>query len=453
MLFVSVICAILWLAYDDTVAYGGDDSIEPSTLRLRLELPVAAFRPLFERAYDGYDAERLGPQQWIPLGGGTGCMKYQARRTGSELILSGSQVESRAMIQFSIEYGKQTNGSLTKLAECGMNPDRSRSGLLKVNLNSRFSFLQDYTFGATSRVTSVDAVHPCLLGPERINGAPLMAQVYRSRLESTLPLLDRAIRDGVSFKAKLSAAWARLQAPIQLDDQGAMWLVVSPMQTQSAESAPTHGALSAEVGIIAAPRVVMGEKPTVPLRPLPRLEGRYKEQGFHVLFDLNVPYEAANEQLRQALVGKEFGIGAGSFAIRRIHLYPLGEQAGVDIDVEGVIALRVKLRGTPVYDEATETIGFTHVEYDMAEQNVWTALADQLLHEAVRAQLAARLKIPIRENLEEMRRELEAGLNRDIEGGALRGKVDRIRLLDLTTGSGALSARFRTDGELRYDLR
>ena len=67
------------------------------------------------------------------------------------------------MIQFSIEYGKQANGSLTKLAECGIDPAGTRSGLLKVNLSSRFSFLQAYTFGATSRVTSVDALHPCFL--------------------------------------------------------------------------------------------------------------------------------------------------------------------------------------------------------------------------------------------------------------------------------------------------
>jgi hypothetical protein len=43
-------------------------------------------------------------------------------------------------------------------------------------------------------------------------------------------------------------------------------------------------------------------------------------------------------------------------------------------------------------------------------------------------------------------------LNRDIQGGTLHGKVDRIRLLDVTMGQTALSARFRTDGELRYHL-
>jgi hypothetical protein len=152
-------------------------------------------------------------------------------------------------------------------------------------------------------------------------------------------------------------------------------------------------------------------------------------------------------------VGREFGIGPGRVVVRRVKLYPLGRQAGVDIDVEGLIALGVKLRGTPVYDQTTETIGFTNVEYEMTEQNALTSFADELLHEAVRDELAARLKIPIRDSLEEMRRELESALNRDIEGGTLKGKVERIRLLDLGMGQKGLSARFRTDGELRYHLR
>jgi hypothetical protein len=453
MLLMALIAGIvLWPAPHVTASGDADSSIEPSTLLLRLEVPVTTFRPLLEQTYDGQGTDRLGPQEWIPLGGGTGFMKYRARRAGSELTLNGNQMVSGARIQFSMEYAKQMNGSLTKVADCGSESTGGQTGLLGVHISSLFSYQRDYSFGPSSRITSVEALQACLLGPDRVNGAPLMAQVYRTRLESTLPLLDRAIRDAVPFKAKISEAWARLQAPIQLDDQGTMWLMVAPTQTQSTEPAGTDGTLSAEIGIMAAPRVVMGKKPAAPLRPLPRVEGRYREQGFHVPFDLDVPYEAANEQLRKALVGQEFGIGPGRLAIRRVALYPLGKQAGVDLDVEGVISLRVKLRGTPVYDETTETIGFDHVEYDVAEQNLWTDLADQLLHEAVRAQLAARLKIPIRDNLEEMRRELEAALNRNIEGGTLRGKVDRIRLLDLAAGPHALSARFRTDGELRYDL-
>jgi hypothetical protein len=129
-------------------------------------------------------------------------MKYRARHTGSELGLNGNQMVSRAMIQFSMEYARQANGSFTKVADCGGESAGGQTGLLGVNVSSQFSYQRDYSFGPSSRITSVEALHACLLGPERVNAAPLMAQVYRSRLESMLPLLDRSIRDAVSFKAK-----------------------------------------------------------------------------------------------------------------------------------------------------------------------------------------------------------------------------------------------------------
>lgn len=449
---VRAVCLLLSLVTHAAMA-AATESIEPSTLLLHLEIPAAAVEPFFNGLYDGRGSGLHGPQEWIPLGGGSGFMKYHATRRRSALGLNGNRLLSDATLEFSVEYAKQTEGNMAKVADCGLGTTGNQAGQLRVSVSSLLSHRRDYGFEPSSRVTAVEALHPCLLGPNQVNAAPLMAQVYRSRLESLLPRLDRAVRETLSFKTKMSAAWARLQAPIQLDDGGTLWLLLSPLQTEATESAWHDGTLSAEVGIVAAPRVVMGKKPVVRPRPLPGIGGRYTERGFHVPFTLDVPYDEANERLRKALVGQDFGIGPGRLVVRRVNLYPVGRQAGVDIDVDGILPLGVKLRGIPVYDETVETIGFTNVEYEVTEQNALTSFADQLLHEAIRDQLAARLKIPLRESLEEMRRELESALNRDIEGGTLQGKVERIRLLDVAIGTDALSARFRTDGELRYHLR
>jgi hypothetical protein len=435
-----------------TTAHGGE-SVELSTFLLHLDLPAAALEPPFNRLYAGDGAGRHGPQDWITLGGGTGFMRYQAARRHGELKLQANEILSQALIEFSVEYAKQSNEKTHKIADCGSGAAGSRPGRLEVMISSLLTSRRDYSFEPSSRVTSIESKQPCLLGSDQVDATPLMAQVYRSRLESMLPVLDRTIREAASFKSRMNDAWARLQAPIQLDDGATMWLVLSPLQTEAVEPVWRNGALSAEVGIVAAPRVILGKKPALPVRPLPSLGDRYSERGFHVPFTLDVPYDDANQRLRDVLVGREFGIGPGRVVVRRVKLYPLGRQAGVDIDVEGLIALGVKLRGTPVYDQTTETIGFTNVEYEMTEQNALTNFADELLHEAIRDELAARLKIPIRDSLEEMRRELESALNRDIEGGTLQGKVERIRLLDLGMGQKGLSAHFRTDGELRYDLR
>lgn len=435
-----------------TLARAGEP-VEPSTFLLHLDLPAAVVEPSFTRLYDGDGADRHGSQEWITLGGGTGFMKYQAMRRHSELKVTASELLSQATIDFSLEYAKRNNGTIVKVAECGSGVAGGRPGRIEVTISSLLSTRADYSFEPASRVTSVQSTQSCLLGSERVNAAPLMTQVYRSRLESLLPVLNRTIREAVSFKKRIKDAWGRLQAPIQLDDGGTMWLLLSPLHTEAVEPVWQNGALSVGVGIVAAPRVLTGKKPALPARPLPSLGGRYTERGFHVPFALDVPYDEANQRLRDTLVGREFGIGPGRIVVRRVKLYPVGKQAGVDIDVEGLIALGLKLRGTPVYDQATETIGFTNVEYEMTEQNTLTNFADELLHEAIRDELAARLKIPLRDSLEEMRRELESALNREIEGGTLHGKVERIRLLDVAMGPNALSAHFRTDGELRYDLR
>ena len=82
-----------------------------------------------------------------------------------------------------------------------------------------------------------------------------------------------------------------------------------------------------------------------------------------------------------------------------------------------------------------------------------TDLAEEWLHEPLREELAGRLTLPIREELDVMRRALEKGLNREMSGGRLRGTVKHLSLEDLGVQAASLSVRFKTEGTLRYDAR
>ncbi|MBX3124939.1 MAG: DUF4403 family protein, partial [Nitrospira sp.] len=82
-----------------------------------------------------------------------------------------------------------------------------------------------------------------------------------------------------------------------------------------------------------------------------------------------------------------------------------------------------------------------------------TDLAEEWLHEPLREELAGRLSLPIREELDLMRQALEKGLNRELTGGRLRGTVRQLSLEDLAVQTASLSVRFKTEGTLRYDAR
>jgi hypothetical protein len=429
------------------------DRPEPSTLRIQMTVPLTSVRPLYEHIYDARASNHLSPDTWIPLGGGTGFLKYRPGLIESNLTQNGRAIVSQANVDFSLEYAKKVNGAITKLAECGAGAGTDRPGRLIVKTSTMVIPTHDYRLLTTSRIESVDTGSPCVLSQHHVDAAPLMAQVYRSGLESRLPELDRSLRESLSIKSKTAQAWKKLQEPLPLDDQGLMWLLLSPAQIKYPSPPLTDAARPVQIGIIAFPKVVTGKKPPASLRSLPALEPGYQNEGFHVSFDVRLPYEVANERLKEALLGKEFYMGPGALRVSAVRLYPIGEQAGVDIDLKGFLSVGLSLRGMPVYDEAAGTISFTDFDYVVKKHDLFTNFADQLLHDALRDQLAARLHIPIRDKLEEMQRELEAGLNREIEGGTLHGTVHRMRLMRLQMQPDALWAGFKTEGDVRYDLK
>jgi hypothetical protein len=168
---------------------------------------------------------------------------------------------------------------------------------------------------------------------------------------------------------------------------------------------------------------------------------------------LQVPIEEANQRLREAVIGQEWSLGVGTIKIVGATLYPLGHQVGVELILRGLLPVTLRLKGTPAYDEAAGRILFREVDYTIKDRTPATDLAEEWLHEPLRQELAGRLTMPIREELDLMRQALEKGLNRELAGGRLHGTVRHLSLDDLAVQATSLSVRFNTEGTLRYDAR
>ena len=163
--------------------------------------------------------------------------------------------------------------------------------------------------------------------------------------------------------------------------------------------------------------------------------------------------EEANQRLRDAVIGQEWSLGVGTIKIVNATLYPLGKQVGVELVLKGLLPLTLRLKGTPAYDESAGRILFREVDYTIKERTPATDLAEEWLHEPLREELAGRLSLPIREELDLMRQALEKGLNRQLTGGRLRGTVTQLSLENLAVQAASLSVRFKTEGTLRYDAQ
>ena len=265
--------------------------------------------------------------------------------------------------------------------------------------------------------------------------------------------MDRKAASLVTLKPAVAHIWNDLQEPLLLDEAESLWLLVNPEAIGPAGVEALSGTPAAGYGVTARPSVVRGTKPVSRHLPVPELHDRFQDDGFHVGFTLAVPMEEANQRLREAVIGQEWSLGVGTIKIVGATLYPLGNQVGVELTLRGLLPLTLRLKGTPAYDESAGRILFREVDYTIKDRTPATDLAEEWLHEPLREELAGRLSLPIREELDLMRQALEKGLNRDMRGGRLRGTVSKLTLDALTVQAASLSVRFKTAGTLHYDAR
>ena len=451
-------CAMLFVMSPSAAPLAAEkkDSVQPpgsSNITLHVPIPILPVTNLYNGIHRDLASQSNETREWVPLGGGTGFLKYRLSAGEQVSRAVSGQLLSQANLPFWLEYAKPTNGSLAKVAECGLTDRDPGTGRLSVQLSTAFSLRPGYSVTPTSKVTAIEPTAPCLLSDQRVDAAPLMAKVYRSELQRVLPAVDRKAAGLISLKPLVARIWKDLEEPILLDEAEALWLMINPKSVEAKGIPPSTETPVASFGVIARPTVVRGTKPLSQHHPLPDAQDHIHEDGFHVTFSLKVPVEEANQRLREAVVGQEWSLGVGRIKIAGATLYPLGNQVGVELVLRGLMPLTLRLKGTPTYDEPSGKILFREVDYTIKERTPATDLADEWLHEPLREELARRLVLPIREELGLMRTALQAGLNRNLSGGRLSGIVNELSLKDLAVQPDSFSATFKTDGTLLYEAR
>ncbi len=448
--------AILSLCATTPAAAAGTDTArhqqpEASSMTVHVPIPMTTLAEPYATIHQTLTTHRNSHKDWVALGGGTGFMKYRIWPGEQSSTTTGVRLLSQSSFPFGVEYAKQIKGTVTKIADCGQQDASTGTGRLSVTLATTLAQGRAYTLLPASSVTAVEANRPCLLSEQGVDTAPLMAQVYRSELQGILPTVDRKAGALMTLKPAVAQVWKDLQEPLLLDEAEGVWLQLNPEAIGPAGVETLSGTPTAGYGVTARPTVVRGTKPLSRNLSLPDLQSQFRDDGFHVAFALQVPIEEANQRLREAVVGQEWSLGVGTIKIVGATLYPLGNQVGVELILRGLLPLTLRLKGTPAYDESTGRLFFRDVDYTIKERTPATDLADEWLHEPLRDELARRLVLPIREELDLMRQALEKGLNRNLTGGRLRGTVSRLSLEALTVQTASLSVRFKTEGTLHYD--
>lgn len=424
---------------------------KPSTIMVHAAAPLALLKPPLDELDTAL--HHRTDDRWTELAQGAGFMKYVWKRDRVEWTVRGNQVEFNLTLTFTADTARSPQSK--NVASCGSSPAGRSPGRVVARIRSVLSLDSQYNVQASSKVSSAQVVASCLRVSDRADLAPTVAYLLRTDLQQVLPILDTHIRRQFQFKEPAMKAWNALQRPVSVADQQHTALLLDPRETRAGPIEGQDSLLKAAIGFIVLPRLTNGPVASTPATSLPPLKLTPASNGFHISLDVPLPYEEANEQLTQRLVGQTYGTAPGTVAIRKVHFHPIGEKAALEItlDLAGLAPMTLLMQGKPTYDPETQTVRFSHFDYQIQNRSMLTDLAESLLHEEFRQWLEQSAAIPLADKLEEARQQLEAGFNRDVDGGTLQGRISSLRLVSLTMKPTLVLGRFTADGELHYHLQ
>jgi hypothetical protein len=427
------------------------DSVVPpasplSTISVPLDIPVGVLADLLEdavpRSFGTSDSMRT-----IPRDGRT-RVSIALERGPFSVQVNGD----RARIETTIGYALQVAYAIPAFPDvggsCGTNG--SLRPRLRVAIASPVSIAPDWTLRTRARV---EDVRPASAQPRdrcevTVFGLDVTEEVVsasRSFIDDHLDAVDLSAAR-VDTRSRFAEWWGRLREPIGLEDS--LWLAIGPEAIRRGPLRGTGDTVEVELALSARPRIVYGPRPRGRLAPLPPLDTGSVEPRLDLLVDARAAYPAISDFLTQHLGGTEVELGNRVLLIRSLRVYGIGGGLlTLEIQLDGDVAGRLYLTGTPYIDPATGSISIPDLEFDEATRRELFPFFPDLAARPLRDFLRSRAVWPSEPAVQWLTGWLAIGLNRYLSDDlGITGVVDDVAIVAAYARREALYVRISAQG-------
>ena len=338
---------------------------------------------------------------------------------------------------------------------CGMDKVRPR---IRLTLATRYDLDEHWHIRTSSRVVDLAAVSQeerdqCEVSVAKINVTGKVVDAARGAIADMLKLADRKL-SRVSIEQPISGIWYKIQNPISIAN-GTLFLEINPRNISLGPIRAHDSTLIARLDLLAAPRLVSGEKPandSIALPPLGRTSSGTDTAV--VLVEGVLAYAAADELLGNAIEGKKFGKWWARVTVQDVTALPAGNgRIILAVKVKGRVNGILYAVGTPAYDEATDMITVPDLAFDVKTQGALAGVAGWLVNGPFLNDVRRLATIPASELLANVVEITNRELNRELSDGVLlRGQLDRASARNVLATQRGLVARAHATGRLWVEI-
>jgi len=416
-------------------------------LSLDIAGPIAALEQEVPKRFG--DIERR-----IPLTGSKRrSFAFEVRREPFAVSFSGDTVFLSAVIHYKGRGWYDPPIGPTINGECGTSGEPPRARLV---LRAVPQLSEDWHLRIRPRLVGVNALSKterdqCEVSFLHLDVTERVLDGAGQALRKMLPSVERKIAR-LDVRTPLEKIWWDLQQPIRLTDS--LWLVLRPEAVHLGGVRGSRETVAAEVGVVAAPRIVTGSRPEVPTIPLPPLGPMVADEGFSLVVEGAFDYAVMSAGLTKRLAGKKVKAAGGRLVVKRVTVY--GIDAGrlaLGLDFTGSANGRIWFIGEPSYDPASGMLSVPDLDFDAQSSNMLVKGAAWLKATTIRQYLRDQAKVPAGELLRRVEGMAVKEMNRSLAPGVwLSASIERSEPAGILVREKILVIRVRARGRARLDL-
>ncbi|HEY5338284.1 MAG TPA: DUF4403 family protein [Rhizomicrobium sp.] len=221
------------------------------------------------------------------------------------------------------------------------------------------------------------------VGPMKMSVTDLWNNNDAHLSDAIFKQMDKRIGTAIKLKPQAEKLWARVQQPIRVGKRPPAWLLLSPEALRIGHVQAQNNALIISLAADVRGRVIIGDTPPVPDKPVPLPRPAplgTPSNAFAFTIPVTLPYDEAAKLALDRIQKKPPHVGSSQIKFTKLQILPSGQD--VIVAVRFCVAQSWDyfgwfdscgdgyLRGTPVFDAATNDVRIANVHYDIGTESV-----------------------------------------------------------------------------------
>ena len=332
------------------------------------------------------------------------------------------------------------------------------TGEIALKFKSFFKVKEDWSIETYTNVESYDWIKQPVMKMGFDMPITTIANTVLDKNKTMIAaIIDKQVRENLNMRKLIQDTWNTMQTPVKINEEYKTWVKITPKNISLSPISTASNSLATNISVAAISEIHIGEQPTFRTNTfLPNFTyGGQNTNAFSVNVSTDIPYTEAEQLATSKMVGQVFGDPGKQVKVEKIELFGQGDKMVINTSLSGAYNGQVYLIGVPVYDPVSKSITMNNLDFELKTKNFLAKSANWLFHKTLVNKMKESMKIPLEQNMTEMRNMIQASLANYIvtKGVTMQGTVNDLNIQKIYLTENGIKIEILSSGVLNLMVK